>query len=181
MKKSHIIIIIGILFLASGIYLYTSKKNPMTYIESTLSREKAISLMESLLEDAILVYEKPEEYFKVTEEEGLLKLHDYDEKIGKIFTESGKTYLENVMIGDKKLITKNESGTYILKPVKSENSIYGSTISFKNVNITNSKVDSEVTFSSDELDSDGNVLYKIVTKNVSLAKENDNFLIDVFK
>ena len=183
MKKGTLILILGIILTLSGFYLYVSKSEPTQTVEDkTLSRESAISIMKVLLLDTISVYENPSSYFdiEVNEENNLLKVLNYDEKIKQLFTENAILEFENMKFDGKNYVTKNEEGVFLLNSIPSDNSILNSEMNFENVNITSNNVTSKVTFSSASMDNEENVLYKIITKNITILKNGDNWYIESF-
>ena len=183
MKKGTLIIFLGILFFCSGIYLYSNKKEPVQNIQNVnLNREQAVSVMKSLILDTISIYENPSNYFNVEIIEGdnLVKVLDYDDKVDRVFTKDGKKELENMMFDNKKFVTKNDDGVFVLNSIPLDNKIINSTISFNKVVIKSNEISSEVTFSNDTLNNDGNVLYKIITKDIVISKIDDSWYINSF-
>lgn len=182
MKKGILVFIIGILLLGSGIFLYVNKKEPVKYFEEVnLSREKAVSVMKSLILDCISVYEDTSTFFNTedVENSSYIKVLNY-ENIKNIFTENGITQLESMKFGDNNFYKKEEDGVYLLKDIPSDNKIINSSISFDKVSIKSKEISSDVTFSNSFLDDNDNVLYKIITKKLIISKVNDNWYIDNF-
>lgn len=181
MKKSHFYLLLGILFLVAGIYLYTTKKEPVRYYEEeSLTREQAVSTMKTLIEDVILIYEKPEEFFETEKQEnGTIKIVNYDNAIKKVFTENGIKEFENTKFNGVNYITKEEE-VHINTTVPIDDKLYGSNMTFDKYSPTGTKVTFEVTFTSDMLDSNNEVTYKMMTKNITMLKVDSNWYIESF-
>ena len=70
-KKALICIVAGILLIATGYILYSSKTGNIntTNSNSEITRNEAISIMNGIIKDAIKVYENPSALFDTTLEE----------------------------------------------------------------------------------------------------------------
>ena len=183
MKKSILFFLIGVFLIASSLYLYFGKdKIKYANVESNLSREEAVSVMTSLINDVINIYESPSNFFSTDniDDSNLIKINNYDVKIKEVFTENGITQFENMHFNSKKYVTKNDDGIFFLNSIPKSNTLFSSNKLFENVSITSNTVSSKVTFSSDELDSDGNVLYRVIVKDITISKVNDSWYIDSF-
>lgn len=185
MKKSLILIPVGVLLIGCGIFLYfmgggLSGGNGS---DRVLSRDDAIGVVNGLLKNVIKVYENPSSIFAGVESGETtynVDVENYEKVVKGIFSEKGIKQLENTSFSDKKFVEKNDGKVSLLKDIPSTSSYKNSSINFDQVAVYAKKINCVVTFSSYEIDSDDVLNYYVITKNVTVIKDEDNWLIDDF-
>lgn len=110
MKKSLVLIVLGVLLISIGFFMYANKppKEINNNDDVMLSRDEAINIMSQLINNVIKVYEKPSEVFDVSqvEDTNIIKINNYTETVSSIFSDKGILQLENIMFNESKFITK---------------------------------------------------------------------------
>lgn len=182
MKKSLVLIVLGVLLISIGFFMYANKspKEINNNDDVILSRDEAINIMSQLINNVIKVYEKPSEVFDVSqvEDTNIIKINNYTETVSSIFSDKGILQLENVMFNESKFITKNDSDVFILNI--NLNRYGNSKINVDKINITKNTISGEFTFYSYDLDSNNNLNYYVITKSISAIKVDNIWLIDNF-
>lgn len=184
MKKTYVLITLGILLFSSGFFMYMKKSNKMSSINGDdviLSRDEAVNIMGQLINNVIKVYENPNEVFDTSETEDttIIKINNYMEIISSIFSKDGILQLENIVFNEKKFITKNDNGTFVLKA--NLNKYSNSKINVDQITITKNTISGVFTFYSYDLDSNNDINYYVITKNISAVKVDNKWLIDNFE
>lgn len=186
-KKALICILAGILLIATGYILYSSKTGNInvTNSNSELTRDEAVSIMNNVIKDVIKVYENPSEIFDTVLEEvdgkSLYKINNYSDVVDKLFTEKGRKQLENTVFSTGEFFTKNEEIIYFMKDIPIDNQYSTSKITIDNVSIKEDKLSCEVTLSNYVVDSEDVISYYVIVKSLTIIKVEDNWLIDEFK
>lgn len=186
-KKALICILAGILLIATGYILYSSKTGNInvTNSNSELTRDEAVSIMNNIIKDVIKVYENPSEIFDTVLEEvdgkSLYKINNYSDVVDKLFTEKGRKQLENTVFSTGEFFTKNEETIYFMKDIPIDNQYSTSKITIDNVSIKEDKLSCEVTLSNYVVDSEDVISYYVIVKSLTIIKVEDNWLIDEFK
>lgn len=187
-KKALIIILIGILFLFSGIFLYVNRKSDVRPNNGPviLSRDEAVSVITQLINDVIKVYESPSSIFKTSDDalendKLVFKLENYSEVISLLFSDNGIKQLESTVFNKENFIIKKDGNVYCLKEIPVGNQYIKSKISIDQVtSIKEKEISCEVTFSSYNLDEAGVINYYVVTKNIVVVKRDNGWVIDNF-
>lgn len=184
MKRSLIYIILGVVLLSLGSFLYIKGRNNNVVVkEHEMTKDEASNVAKELINDVIKVYENPSTLFKLSkvtkDEVNLYQVDDYDSVVKNIFTGNGISQLENMTFENKKYISKIDNVTYFLTSIPQSNSYIKSKISIDSINFDNDKIIAQVTFSSSEVLAD-EVNYYVITKTIEIVKENDKWLINDF-
>lgn len=187
MKKTYLLIVVGVLFVSIGLYLYFGKDNNQleSPSEDLLSKEEATSILSQSVKDIIKVYESPSTFFDVSLEEidgkKMYKVNNYSEVIKTIFTENGITQFESINFENSKFVTINEDNSiYFLGEIPSDNKYSNSKIVLNKVNVKLEELSCEVTFSDAVMDEEGIMNYYVIVKEFKLVKVDDRWLIDDF-
>lgn len=187
MKKTYLLIVVGVLFVSIGLYLYFGKDNNQleSPSEDLLSKEEATSILSQSVKDIIKVYESPSTFFDVSLEEidgkKMYKVNNYSEVIKTIFTEKGITQFESINFENSKFVTINEDNSiYFLGEIPSDNKYSNSKIVLNKVNVKLEELSCEVTFSDAVMDEEGIMNYYVIVKEFKLVKVDDRWLIDDF-
>ena len=101
------------------------------------------------------------------------------EIISSIFSNNGILQLENIVFNEKKFITKNDNGIFMLK--EDLNKYSGSKINVDQITITKNTISGNFTFYSYDLDTNNDINYYVITKNISAVKVDNKWLIDNFE
>ena len=183
MKKPFVLIIIGIVLFSIGYMLYTGKESKITNTNSdiVLTKDEAVNIMGQLINEVIKIYENPTEVFDIseTEDTNILKINNYDDVISKVFSDKGIIQLEKTILNEKNFITKSDNDIFMLK--LNLNKYINSKINVDQITITKNSISGEFTFYSYDLDSNNNVNYYVITKNISAIKVDSSWLIDNFE
>lgn len=183
MKKSKLILIVGIFFLLFGLVFALLTPNKKVGKESTkdITEEEAKSIIREKIEDIINLHENPNKIFETEEVENefYLLAKDYNEVINKKFTDKYKNMILKTEINKKKLVLIEEDKHLVLKPISDIKYVIGSAnikINFLN----NEKIEGEIDFSDYKLNDKDELEYLIYKKNIVLIKLNNVWLIDEF-
>lgn len=184
MKKSLIYIILGVVLLSLGSFLYIKGRNNNVVVkEHEMTKDEASNVAKELINDVIKVYENPSALFKLSQvtkdEVNLYQVDDYDSVVKNIFTSNGISQFENMIFENKKYVSKIDNVTYFLTSIPQSNSYIKSKISIDSINFDNDKITAQVTFSSSEVLAD-EVNYYVITKTIEIVKENYKWLINDF-
>lgn len=182
-KKHTLFIIIGGLFLISGMILYKGKgSSPIYYVDNKMTKEEAKSLIIEKTKNIMDIYENIDNTFSVSknnsEEHEYIEVSNYDEVVDSIYTEKGKEELETIKFDNKQFVDKKEDGVYLLK-IPSKNSYLKSTITLDNISIKDDIVKANVSFTSDVVNSDA-ITYYIYEKDITLIKKDDKWFVETF-
>lgn len=186
MKKSYILIIVGVLLLVGGVGLYISgmEEPPVIQESLTLSVDEAKNLISEKVNYLIKVYENSSQVFDVTvideNENKINKINNYSDVIDTIFTENGKNEFESITFREKKFVSKDDNGVYFLSSLPIDNSYLNSSIVLAEVDIKENKISGIVTFTDSVVGDDDALNYYIIYKNITLVKENDTWLVESF-
>lgn len=201
-SKNTLFIIVGLMFFISGCILTTmlgkNDEQPI-YVDSnrTLSNEEANSLISEMVGKAINLYEKKEGFNTILEppkedseenkegqtkenvDDSYIEVSNYDEAVKTLYTEEGIKELESTVFNKKAFVKKEEDKVYILKNIPEDNVLVNSRISVNKMDIKKDSITAEVQFTKYGL-IDDTVTYYIITKNITLIKEENNWLISSF-
>lgn len=184
MKKSLIYIILGVVLLSLGSFLYIKgRSNNVVVKEHEMTKDEANNVAKELINDVIKVYENPAVIFKtlqVTKDDvNLYQVDDYESVVKNIFTSNGISQLEGMTFENKKYVSKIDNVTYFLNSIPQSNSYIKSKISIDSIEFDNNKIIVQVTFSNSEVLAD-EINYYVITKTIEIVKENDKWLINDF-
>ena len=187
MKKNKILIILGVLLIASGMVLYISTKhNEVTqeFHEEELKTSDAEAIIKEKISKIIKVYESPKEIFEIEENENdeeseYYTVLNYDTIIDSLFTPEGKKELENTKFNNKNFVVKTESSISILKSIPQANQFKDGNCYTENIKIDEDTITSDVTIYSNYLVED-RLSYYLNVKSIKLIKNNNDWLIDTF-
>ena len=184
MKKSLIYIILGVVLLSLGSFLYIKgRSNNVVVKEHEMTKDEANNVAKELINDVIKVYENPAVIFKtlqVTKDDvNLYQVDDYESVVKNIFTSNGISQLEGMTFENKKYVSKIDNVTYFLTSIPHSNSYIKSKISIDSIEFDNNKIIVQVTFSNSEVLAD-EINYYVITKTMEIVKENDKWLINDF-
>lgn len=184
MKKSLIYIILGVVLLSLGSFLYIKgRSNDDVVKEHEMTKDEANNVAKELINDVIKVYENPAVIFKtlqVTKDDvNLYQVDDYESVVKNIFTSNGISQLEGMTFENKKYVSKIDNVTYFLTSIPQSNSYIKSKISIDSIEFDNNKIIVQVTFSNSEVLAD-EINYYVITKTMEIVKENDKWLINDF-
>lgn len=186
--KKYFPIILGIIFLSVGLFLYVNKPEEKMIInepEKILTKEEASSLIGEKIKSLINVYERPNEIFNIEEnanEDGSVskKVTNYQEVVTNLFSENGIKQLENTKFNGKNYVIKNNDIISLLDKIPVENSYVNSKINLEMVDVKENVITSQVIFSSNSLDSNDVINYYVINKNIKLIKIEDKWYVDDF-
>lgn len=184
MKKSLIYIILGVVLLSLGSFLYIKgRSNDDVVKEHEMTKDEANNVAKELINDVIKVYENPAALFKtsqvIKDDVNLYQVDDYESVIKNIFTSNGISQLESMIFENKKYVSKVDNVTYFLTSIPQSNSYIKSKISIDSIEFDNNKIIVQVTFSNSEVLAD-EINYYVITKTIEIVKENDKWLINDF-
>ena len=215
-KKPKFLLVVGAILIFFGFIIYSTRPQ-QTYTETgeveleRLSDEQARTVIESLLKNAIEVYENPSSLFKTSdakvevakdkeeekkedkkeeskeekkeEETNNAKLiSNYDEIIKTIYTEKGIKQLEKMTFKDKSYVHKEDDKVYFMNNVIDEEySLTDIAFTYSNFVINKDKISANINFNKVTIDEINAVNYYIITKPIKLVKSGDNWLIDSFE
>lgn len=184
MKKSLIYIILGVVLLSLGSFLYLNGRSDDVVIkEHEMTKEEANNVTKDLINDVIKVYENPLALFKasqVTKDDvNLYQIDDYESVIKNIFNNNGISQFENMTFENKKYVLKIDNFTYFLTSIPQSNSYIKSKISIDSINFDNDKITAQIIFSNSEVLKD-EINYYVITKTIEIVKENDKWLVSDF-
>lgn len=184
MKKSLIYIILGVVLLSLGSFLYIKgRSNDDVVKEHEMTKDEANNVAKELINDVIKVYENPAALFKtsqvIKDDVNLYQVDDYESVVKNIFTSNGISQLEGMTFENKKYVSKIDNVTYFLTSIPQSNSYIKSKISIDSIEFDNNKIIVQVTFSNSEVLAD-EINYYVITKTIEIVKENDKWLINDF-
>ena len=188
MKKHTLLIIIGGVFLLTGMILYNGREQTVYYyVDSKLTKDEARALILDRTKTIVDLYEKVDESFSVekansqeeTEDNKYLKALNYDQVVDSIYTENGKEELESIKFDKTSFVEKKDDGVYILSSIPDNNSYVDCAVSIDDIIVKEDTITASVSFTSDSIDKE-NITYYIYKKDIKLVKEDDNWLIDTF-
>lgn len=184
MKKSLIYIILGVVLLSLGSFLYIKgRSNNVVVKEHEMTKDEANNVAKELINDVIKVYENPAVIFKtlqvIKDDVNLYQVDDYESVVKNIFTSNGISQLEGMTFENKKYVSKIDNVTYFLTSIPQSNSYIKSKISIDSIEFDNNKIIVQVTFSNSEVLAD-EINYYVITKTMEIVKENDKWLINDF-
>lgn len=186
MKKYALLIIVGGLFLMIGVILSFNKKKDVIYYvdEDNMTEEEVTSLIMEKTKTIVELYENSKNTFKLSEEQDeeseYLVITNYDEVVDKLYTEKGKTELENIKFNNKNFITKNEDKVYVLKTLPESNLYSDCSISISNVNYNKDEIKAVVSFTKNNVDNNDVLTYYVYEKNIELILKDNKWLINTF-
>lgn len=206
-KNPKFLIIFGTLLVVFSGISYATKPQ-QAYVETgetgleRLSDEQARNVIESLLGNAISVYENPSLLFKVSdatisvpkekkeEEEEQSEEDDsnnaklvsnYNDVIKTIFSDNGIKQLEKMTFNSKKYVYKKDDVVYFLNNIIDfDYSLTNIAFTYSKFTIKKDSISCNVNFNKVTIDEDNSVNYYIITKPIKLIKNGDSWLIDSF-
>lgn len=186
MKKYTLLIIVGSLFLISGLVLSLSmKKDNVYYVyNDTLTIEEVEYLIVEKTKAIVDFYENPKEVFmldkEIDENSEYFMILNYDTVANQMFTEKGKEEIEKTLFNKKSFINKEEEDIYILKTLPEDNKYSNCAISVSNINYNKDTIIATVSFTKSNIDEKDVLTYYVYEKNIELIKENGKWLINTF-
>ena len=203
-KNPKFLIIVGTILVIFGGISYVTKPQK-TYVETgkvdteKLSEEQAKNVIESLMANAISVYENPSLLFKVSDANidiGEEKSEDdkkeenannaklisnYSDVIKTIFSDNGIKQLEKMTFESKKYVYKKSDVVYFINDViDKEYSLTDIAFTYSMFTIKKDSITCNINFNKVTVDEDNAVNYYIITKPIKLVKNGDTWLIDSF-
>jgi len=203
----------GIVLVIVLIFIITRPQQ--AYVEQSaaeidrLSDEQAKNVIESLMKNAIDVYENPGNIFKVSDasidieekkeekeenkeekkeekqeekkENNAKLISNYDEVMKTIFTEKGIKEFEKMIFKDKKYVYKKNDIVYFINDVIDKDYVLSDvTFNYSKFSVKKESISCNVNFNKVDIDEVNTVNYYIITKAIKIVKSGDNWLIDSF-
>ena len=112
------------------------------------------------------------------------EIKDYDKKIGEYFTSAGKKEFEAMTFKGEKFFEKDQDSNKIYfntSIVTSENKFSDDTYTISNIVIDNGEITCSVHFSRLSINENDEVSYAVYSKNITLVKSINNWLVASFK